>query len=290
MDQESNHGEEDDSEEFDLRHLFATIVDIAAATPIEYCSHSLSSSDISSNALTPFSLLYPPDNPKAPASDKYKATSHPDNSRVIKSTDVMPSLIRIKPFRGANDGSEDPSEYLDDIECAAKTLEWQKDPTSMAGLERSQRRFFHQNLSEDGDAACWWQYVLRTDEKQSYSKIKESFLARYGTTSTAAQSRFEIQNEIMATRQQPGEPIASDVRWSEKLSKRVPAELDSMMALCFIIGIADEARKADVSYIMQSHADTTFRGIVEIVKAKYRVIGELDPFRKCASQKHTAEP
>ena len=122
-------------------------------------------------------------------------------------------------------------------------------------------------------------------DKASYETIKEKFLARYGNTTTAAQSRFEIQNEIMALRQNLGEDIASYVRKAEKLSKRVPAELDSMMALCLIKGMTNELKKADISYIVQSQPKTSFRDAIEIIKAKYRIIGEPDPFGQLGGRK-----
>ena len=65
------------------------------------------------------------------------------------------------------DGSEDPNDYLEDIECAAEAFEYQKNSDSKDGIERSRRRFFRQYLSEDGDASYWWQYVLRPEEKKS---------------------------------------------------------------------------------------------------------------------------
>ena len=92
----------------------------------------------------------------------------------------------------------------------------------------------------------------------------------------------------MALRQNPGESIASYIRNAEKLSKRVPSELDSVLALCLIKGMTDELKKADISYIVNATPDTSFRKVVEIIKAKYRVIGEPDPFSRVAeSQKST---
>ena len=173
---------------------------------------------------------------------------------------------------------EDPDEFLEDIECVAEAFEGHKNPLIMIGLEKSQKRFFRQYLSEDVDAAYWWQYILMSKDKNSYKTIKEKFLARSGNSTAAAQSRFEIQNEIMALKQNQGEDIASYVRKAEKLSKRVPDELDSMMASCLIKGMTNELKKADISYIVQSQPKTTFRDTIEIIKAKYRVIGKPDPF------------
>ena len=127
-------------------------------------------------------------------------------------------------------------------------------------------------------------------DKNSYETIKEKFLARYGNSTAAAQSRFEIQNEIMALKQNQGEDIASYVRKAEKLSKRVPDELDSMMALCLIKGMTNELKKADISYIVQSQPKTSFRDAIEIIKAKYRVIGEPDPFEILGGRKPDKTP
>lgn len=130
----------------------------------------------------------------------------------------MASQIRIRPFRGSNDGSGDPYEFLEDIEYVVEAFKAQKNPMTTAGLEKSQKGFIRQYLSEDGDAAYWWQYVLMQSDKSSYDMIKEKFLPRYGNTTTAAQSRFEIQNEIIVPRQNLGEDIASYVWKAEKLS------------------------------------------------------------------------
>lgn len=90
----------------------------------------------------------------------------------------MSSLIKIKPFKGTNDGSENPEDYLEDIDCAAEAFELQKNPAGISGIEKSQKRFFRQYLCEDGDAAYWWQYILLPEEKKTYDTIKERFLAR----------------------------------------------------------------------------------------------------------------
>lgn len=89
----------------------------------------------------------------------------------------------------------------------------------------------------------------------------------------------------MALRQNAGESIATYVRTAEKLSKRVPSELDSVLALCLIKGMADEMKKADISYIVNATPNMTFHQVVEVIKAKYRVIGEPDPFGNASIQK-----
>ena len=79
-------------------------------------------------------------------------------------------------------------------------------------------------------------------------------------------------------RQRPHKTIADYVRSAEKLAKRVPQDLDSVIALCLVKGMADEAKKADISYVIHSKPKITFREVVEVIKAKHQVIGRPDPF------------
>ena len=244
--------------------------------PISPKALSSSSSDSSfSEKITPFKFLL--------SSPRTVKKTFPENTRLSVFTyNEMSSLLKMRTFRGTGDGSEDLNNYLEDIECAAEAFEYQKNSTSIDGIEKSQKRFFRHYLSKDGDASYWWQYVLCTEDKKHYSAIKERFLERYGTTSTAVMSKFEVQSENMALRQNPGESIASFIRNAEKLSKRVPAELDSVLALCLIKGMTDELQKADICYIVNATPDTSFRKVVEIIKATYHVIGKPDPFSKVA--------
>src|SRR5205085_1752780 len=90
----------------------------------------------------------------------------------------MSGLICIRPFRGLRDGSENPEEFLDDVECAADMFEAHRNPSSATGLEKSCCRFFRQYLADDSNTEYWWQYVMPTDEKKSFEKIKSRFTER----------------------------------------------------------------------------------------------------------------
>ena len=89
-------------------------------------------------------------------------------------------------------------------------FEAQKNSSSAVGLEKSYCRFFCQYLGEDSDAKNWWQYVVTTDEKKNFEKIKARFTERYGNAiggNMAARNQFEIQNESMSLRQKHKEGI-----------------------------------------------------------------------------------
>ena len=83
----------------------------------------------------------------------------------------MLGLICIRPFCGLRDGSQNPEEFLDDVECAADMFEAHWNPSSATGLEKSCCRFFRQYLADDSDAEYWWQYVMPTDEKKIFEKL-----------------------------------------------------------------------------------------------------------------------
>ena len=220
-------------------------------------------------------------NLSSPDEESNPVFSSRPNFSLSLTKDEMSGLIRIRPFRGIRDGSENPEEFIDDVECAAETFEAHRNPSSAMHLEKSSCRFFRQYLAEDSDAEYWWQYILPTDDKKSFEKIKSRFVERYGNAANGAQaarSQFEIQNEIMSLQQKPYETIAEYVRNAERLAKRVPESLDSVMALCVVKGMIDETRKADISYIIHSKPKITFRDVIETIKAKHQVIGMADPF------------
>ncbi|KAF8246067.1 hypothetical protein K440DRAFT_645423 [Wilcoxina mikolae CBS 423.85] len=76
------------------------------------------------------------------------------------------SLLRIRHFKGATDGSEDAEEFLDDIEAAADHWQDNRFQTDGEALNKAKIRFFAQNLEDGSDAAYWWQFELKTDERK----------------------------------------------------------------------------------------------------------------------------
>ena len=86
--------------------------------PISPKAPSSSSSDSSlSEKITPFKFLL--------SSPRTVKKTLPENTRLSASThNEMSSLLKIRTFRGTGDGSEDPNDYLEDIECAAEAFEY----------------------------------------------------------------------------------------------------------------------------------------------------------------------
>jgi len=192
----------------------------------------------------------------------------------------MSTLIKITPFNGGNtDQGESVDEYLDDIETAA--LSW--DLTITSGIkeatDKSKIRLFRQNLERDGDAWHWWYYVLPETDKKDYSKIVLEFKDRYGVKASQASSLFAVQNEMLSLHQGENEHIRDYVYHVEKLSRKIPRDMDSLFAIAFIKGMQDQERRQRVTFDLKDSPNLSFVKALSVVKFSFQEIGEPDPFR-----------
>ena len=178
----------------------------------------------------------------------------------------MAGIMRMNPFVGRGDGKENPSDFLSNVEMAARS--W--DATYGADTDNpnaSKIAIFRQNLDRDGDAWYWWSCVLADVEKLTFASIKKAFPKRYGAEKNKAFSRFNIQNELMCLQQRKGQTIAGYVREAEVLSERVPANMNDMLAMAFIRGLADQESRWGISYDLRDSPEFTFAKALHMVKA-----------------------
>ena len=156
--------------------------------------------------------------------------------------------MRVNPFVGTRgDGNENPFDFLSYVEMAARS--W--DATYGADTDNpdaSKIAIFRQNLDPDREAWYWWSCVLAEVEKLTFTAIKKAFLKRYGTKKIKAISRFTIQNELMFLRQMKGQSIAEYVHEAKIPSEGVPADMNDMLAMAFIRGLADQEIRRRISY------------------------------------------
>ena len=145
------------------------------------------------------------------------------------------TLIKINSFSGGNvELCEDVEEYLDDVETAA--LSWDLMITSavVEVSNKSKIRLFRQNLKRDGDAWHWWYYVLLEADKKDFQKRAAEFRDRYGVKAAQASSLFAMQKEMLFLLQGEKEHIRDYVHRVEKLSRKIPKDMDSLFAIAFI--------------------------------------------------------
>jgi len=194
----------------------------------------------------------------------------------------MAAAVKVSMFMGGDrDYPESVEEYLEDVEAAALSWDSYCSPHMVIDAEATDRTkidFFRQNLVRQGDAWHWWHYVLEDGKKSDWAEIKAEFTTRYGSKVTQAASLFEVQNEIISLRQEVEQHITDYVREVEKLSRRVPKEMDSLLGISFIKGMRDDGRRERVSFDLKDSPNFSFPRALTVVKAAYRMIGEADPF------------
>ena len=192
----------------------------------------------------------------------------------------MNNFIKINAFNGANtDLSESVEKYLDDIETAALSWDLSITPGISEATDRSKIRLFRQNLERNGDAWHWWYYVLPEADKKDYGKIVAEFKDRYEVKATQASSLFAVQNEMLSLLQGETEHIRDYVHRVEKLSRKIPRDMDSLFAIAFVKGMRDQDRKQRVTFDLKDSPNFSFSKALTVVKFSFQEIGELDPFR-----------
>ena len=189
----------------------------------------------------------------------------------------MAGVMRISPFVGKGDGKENPIDFIADVEMAARSWDVIYG-ADVNNPEASKIALFRQNLDRNGDAWHWWSCVLEDELKGTFGAIKGTFLARYSVAKNKTVSRFNVQNELMLLQQRQGQAIAEYVFEAERLSERVPKDMDSMLAMVFIRGLADQECRRRISYDLRDTPEFTFTKALHMVKSWHQEIGIPDPF------------
>jgi len=177
--------------------------------------------------------------------------------------------------------TESVDEYLDDVETAALSWDLMLTPGIIEPTNKSKIRFFRQNLEKDGDAWHWWYFVLPEADKKDYGKSVAEFRERYGVKVSQASSLLAVQNEMLSLTQGELEHIRDYVYQVEKLSRKIPREMDSLFAIAFIKarGVRDQERRQRVTFDLKDTANFSFLKALAVVKLSSQEIGEPDPFR-----------
>ena len=189
----------------------------------------------------------------------------------------MAGMMRMSAFVGRKDGKENPADFISDVEMAARICDVTYGE-SADGPDATKIALFRQNLDRDGDAWHWWNSVLKQEVKETFGGIKKAFMERYDVARNRTVSRFNVQNELMLLTQRPGQSIAEYVKEAEQLSERVPEDMDSMLAMLFIRGLADQESRRRLSYDLRDTPEFTFSKALHMVKSWHQEIGVPDPF------------
>ena len=131
--------------------------------------------------------------------------------------------------------------------------------------------------------------MLPEAEKKDYGKIVAKFKDRYRVKATQASSLFAVQNEMLSLLQGEIEYIRDYVHPVEKLSRKIPRDMDSLFAFAFVKGMRDPDRKQRVIFDLKDSPNFSFLKALTGVKFSFQEIGEPDRF--CPSQsRHEVPP
>jgi len=231
-------------------------------------------------------FLYPPafsfhDTDATPAD-----ITSPSVSRPSLLAETMSTLIKIAPFNGGNtDLGESVEEYLDDVKTVALSWDLTVQPGVTEAINKSKIRLFRQNLERNGDAWHWWYFVPPDSDKRDYSKIVTEFKDSYAVKASQASSRFAVQNEMLSLSQEEVEHIRDYVHRVEKLSRKIPRDMNSLLAIAFIKGMKDQERRQRVTFDLTDSPNFSFVKALTVVKFALQEIGEPGPFRVRPHQK-----
>jgi len=196
----------------------------------------------------------------------------------------MAALIKINSFSGERpEVCEDVEEYLDDVETAALSWNLTITPGIVEASNKSKIRLFRQNLERDGDAWHWWYYVLPDADKKDFCRIAAELCDRYGVKAAQAPSLFAMQDRMLSLIQGEKEHIREYVHRVEKLSRKIPKDMDFLFAIAFIKGMRDQERRQRVTFDLKDTPNFSFSKGLIVVKFSFQEIGEPDPF--CPNQK-----
>jgi hypothetical protein len=178
----------------------------------------------------------------------------------------MSAVLRIRSFKGIAEPAEDPEKYLDDVPMAAEA--WEDDKGDAAALE------------EPNYEASWWWGGLAKEEKTVWTTVKSLFPKKFADpVSTGNDGNYEETYGILGLSQKAGQSIEEYIREAEHLHRKVRPVLKQTLGAAVIKGLADEQRRANVSFALDG-TTYDFNGAIDKIQASYRSIGEADPFKK----------
>ena len=116
-------------------------------------------------------------------------------------------------------------------------------------------------------------------DKKDFSRIAAEFRNRYGVKAAQDLPLFAMQNEMLSLIQGEKEHIREYVHRVEKLSRKIPKDMDSLFAIAFIKGMRDKERRQRVTSDLKDTPNFSFAKALTLVKFSFQEIGKPDPFR-----------
>ena len=186
---------------------------------------------------------------------------------------------KIRTFRGQRNGTEDPEEFLEDLDWAYEQDYASREPEDEINgahyKEKTYRILFRQNL--DGEAYSWYT-ELDSSTKRDWTKTKETFLKHFAEPQKDEQSKkFELRMKLANLKQADNENIADYTKRTYDLFNKLPND-DVEVGMATLRGMRDNDKKGRITFECSKDEDFTFATVQKLIKAAYSEIGRPSPF------------
>ncbi|KAL1998399.1 hypothetical protein VTN02DRAFT_6284 [Thermoascus thermophilus] len=186
----------------------------------------------------------------------------------------MARSSNVIPFYGRQDGTEDPSEYLEDIEFI---IERDYSDETEERKQKNRRILFRQNLK--GRAALWYSHLparVKTDWDETQRLFNESYKIE---EEDEAMERFKLRQRISALRQGPEETIDSYLERCEDLKVRLRDDTD--FGLNVVHGLRDPQWQEMIRYDMSKARDYSYKLARNLIQAAYASYSLSSTHKQC---------
>jgi hypothetical protein len=208
------------------------------------------------------------DSPLFPG-DERDFTQLVERFQELPTLSTMAMQVDIGTFEGTKDGTENPEEWLEDLEFNVEVNPQLQEKEK----DRLRRILFRKYLA--GPAAKWYR-DLDAGTKSQWNVLREQFISEFTEKEDTEQDRVELLGAV-ANLSQEEQRIGDYTHKAEVLSRRVAKDpgMDQLLAQKYVQGLRDRETKRLVSVILsQRSGKVTFKDAKDAVVSAHTTFGQ----------------
>ena len=197
----------------------------------------------------------------------------------LKPVRKVKMTIKIRPFKGLQNGIENPTEFLEELNWAYRREHKTDEPIDpeekQSYFSETHRILFRGNLEDNAER---WYSKLPNTTKGDWNTLKTAFITTFQMDEVDNEARIvELRLELANLKQGNTENIAEFVGRADVLAKELPdSQVDIGMAVAR--GILDPDHKEKLLFEMCTVEKLQFSTVKTLVKALYFSRGKDNPF------------
>ncbi len=187
--------------------------------------------------------------------------------------------VKIRPFKGLQNGIENPIEFLEELSWAYRREHKVDEPHDQeerkSYISETHRRLFRSNLEDNAER---WYSKLSTTTKGDWNALKSAFITTFQMDEVDNEARMvELRLELANLKQGDTENIAEFMGRADVLGRERPdSQVDVGMAVAR--WILDPDHKEKLLFECARSKSFTFSTVKTLVKALYFSRGKENPF------------